>query len=160
MRLILLLVTMLSFQASSYELYLVRHFEKRSDESNPRLTEHGEARAQALIALLADKQIQHIYSSDYRRTQQTARPISEALGLPILSYPVRDLAGFAKGLLADQKNSLIVGHSNTTPQLVSLLGGEATPIAENEFGELFVLIMLPSGVNTQSVHVGRHVKQM
>ncbi len=155
MRIILILATLLSFHASSYELYLVRHFEKRADESNPRLTEQGQTRAQALVALLSDKDIKHIYSTDYRRTQQTATPISNALGLPILAYPPRDLSGFASSLLANKQNSVIVGHSNTTPQLIKLLGGKATPIAESEYGELFVLIMLPESVITQSVQVGR-----
>ncbi|GAA0858563.1 phosphoglycerate mutase family protein [Aliiglaciecola litoralis] len=144
----------LSFNAQGYELYLVRHFEKQADSKNPSLTEQGMARAQSLATLLADKDIQHIFSTDYKRTQQTAQPLSKQLGINITSYSPRDLNGFASQLLNTKQTSLIVGHSNTTPELLALLGGDAKPIAEDQYGELFILIVLLNTVTTQSVRVG------
>jgi hypothetical protein len=39
----------------------------------------------------------------------------------------------------------VVGHSNTTPERVSLLGGQPTPIAETEFDRLYQVIIADSG---------------
>ena len=44
-------------------------------------------------------------------------------------------------LLALEENALVVGHSNTTPELVDLLGGEGGPpiVEEWEYDRLYLL---------------------
>lgn len=156
MRLILVFLFILLVTPSyAYELYLVRHFEKQSQQQDPELTEEGLKRAQSLVNLLANKDIAVVYSTSYRRTQQTASPSAQALGLDITSYSPSDLPAFAQQLKRNKQNALVVGHSNTTPALISHLGGKAKKIAEYEYGELFVLIMLDGKVVTQSVIVGK-----
>ncbi|MEP3889613.1 MAG: phosphoglycerate mutase family protein [Hellea sp.] len=121
--------------------YLVRHAEKTTEKPDPALTEDGKQRAQDLAGRLANIPLTAIYSSDYTRTRNTAAPASKAQGLDVIIYDPRDLDGFAKSLLAQKGHILVVGHSNTTPQLSALLGGEAgEPIVEaTEYDRFYVL---------------------
>ncbi len=111
-------------------IYLLRHAEKQTDESkDPLLTVMGQRRALNIAKMLKNRNISTIYSSDFNRTKQTAQPLAELLGLTVTIYDPAKLEIFAKQLLRSQGNLLIVGHSNTTPGLASLLGGE-------DFGEI------------------------
>jgi len=111
--------------------YLVRHAEKTKAKKDPSLTEAGTKRAQDLAVRLNDAPITKIYSSDFTRTRETAAPIASAKGLEVTLYNPRDLEGLSKHLLAETGHILIVGHSNTTPELSQLLGGDGgEPIVE------------------------------
>ena len=122
-------------------VYLVRHAEKTKDKKDPALTPAGQQRAQDLAARLKDVTLTKIYSSDYTRTRDTAAPVAAAQGLEVMLYDPRDLQGFAETLSQEKGHILIVGHSNTTPPLVALLGGEAgEPINEaTEYDRFYVL---------------------
>ena len=123
-------------EASPTTIFLVRHAEKEAGR-DPALTPDGAARAARLATQLADAGIKIIYSTDTKRTRETAAPLAEKLGLEITLYDPYDLPGFAEHLKAAPKTALVVGHSNTTPQLVVLLGGEATPIPETDYERLY-----------------------
>lgn len=104
--------------------FLIRHAEKdRSDteNKNPSLTEEGKQRAQLWSQLLSGYGIEAVYATDYNRTQQTAAPSAEKLGLEIQSYhPFKiDFEQFLKD--TQGKIVLIVGHSNTIPFFVNKL---------------------------------------
>ena len=135
-------------------VYLVRHAEKQLGP-DPDLTAEGQARAELLVSVLADAQIDVIYSTDYRRTRATAQPIARQRNLPILFYDASDLAGFAAKLKADGRSVLVVGHSNTTPDLVNALGGDGgAPIVEaNEYDRLYKL-RLDENVQTELLRFG------
>ncbi len=120
---------------------LVRHAEKLDDSRDAELSETGRARAEVLAALLKDMKIDTIYSSDYIRTRDTARPLAEALGLELELYNPGDLEALATKLRAAEGRILIVGHSNTTPRLVGLIGGEpGTDIADDEYDRLYIVV--------------------
>jgi len=107
---------------NSYTLYLVRHAEKQLDGSrDPVLTVTGENRAEQLANWFQHKDIRVIWSSDYHRTRDTAKPLLSRLGLKLSIYDPGDLPGLASQLLQKQRTALIVGHSNTTPDLARLL---------------------------------------
>jgi probable phosphoglycerate mutase len=113
-------------------IFLVRHAEKTRAASDPVLTEAGEARALLLAELLADEGIQHVHSTDYARTRLTAMPLADRLGIEVELYDPAALPAFAEALRERGGRHLVVGHSNTTTELVSLLGGEAgAPIDHN-----------------------------
>lgn len=123
----------------SYDLYLVRHGEKASGP-NPALTQCGQLRAGYLANQLKDKNILSVYSTDYQRTQLTARPLAEELGLPIESYNPRELTEFATFLKQRRETALIVGHSNTTPKLATILSNQSfDKLPESEFDQLFMV---------------------
>jgi phosphohistidine phosphatase SixA len=111
-------------------IFLVRHAERADDdggmaaEEDPHLSAAGRERAEALAEVLRNAGITHIHTSDYLRTRETAGPLAAATGLPVSTYDVGDLAGFAARLLATPGRHLVVGHSNSTPELVTALGGD------------------------------------
>lgn len=122
-------------------IVLVRHAEKVDDSRDAELSETGRARAEVLAALLKDMKIDTIYSSDYIRTRDTARPLAEALGLDLELYNPGDLDALATKLRAAEGRILVVGHSNTTPRLVGLIGGEpGTDIADDEYDRLYIVV--------------------
>ncbi|MGA9573881.1 MAG: histidine phosphatase family protein [Lysobacterales bacterium] len=105
-----------------YTLYLVRHAEKLADDGDdPALTNAGRHRSEQLANWLRDKGITDIWSSDYRRSRDTARPLASSLGLDLTLYDPANLPALARVLRENRHNALIVGHSNTTPDLARLL---------------------------------------
>ena len=105
-------------------IYLVRHAEKQleaSDNKNPPLTPCGEKRAQDLAFIFKDIPLSRVYSSNFERTLNTARPTASALGLEIEIYEPRELETFSKKLLDHSEDTLVVGHGPTTPALAELL---------------------------------------
>ena len=94
-----------------------------------------------LAETLADAGIVRIYSTDYARTRETAAPLADFMSLPVDLYDASDLPAFAAELNSQSGRILVVGHSNTTPGLAGLLGGE--PGAEineaAEYDRLYVL---------------------
>jgi phosphohistidine phosphatase SixA len=132
-------------------IFLIRHFEKEPVDANakqnkdPELTTQGQARAQLLASFLADKNVTTVFSTNYKRTIHTATPTAKQNGLSVTFYNPRELAGFALQLQVmstkGEGNILIVGHSNTTPQLLKLLGGPDKPLSEDDYGDLFYLTM-------------------
>jgi len=121
--------------------YLVRHAEKTKDKKDPALTEAGTRRAQDLALRLKGVPVTKIYSSDYKRTRDTAAPIAAATSLEVVIYDPRDLEGFSKSLLTETGHIVVVGHSNTTPELSGFLGGDSgEPIVEaTEYDRLYIL---------------------
>ena len=111
-----------SQQDNNYTLYLVRHAEKQADGSHdPALSGTGRSRSEQLATWLQDNDIQDIWSSDYRRSRDTAMPLLSMLGLELKLYDPRDLPALVSELLENHNNAVIVGHSNTTPELACLL---------------------------------------
>lgn len=98
--------------------FLIRHAEKdrtNPDDEDPNLDADGIKRAQNWAEIFSELEIDMIYSSNYKRTQQTATPIAESKGLSLNSYDPHnvyetDFFEITKGL-----NVLVVGHSNTVP---------------------------------------------
>ncbi|WP_257171822.1 histidine phosphatase family protein [Colwellia sp. M166] len=130
----------------SYSLYLVRHAEKQVSKDDPKLSQCGELRAKQLATLLEHAQIKHIYSTPYQRTMATATPFSQQQQLAIKQYSPAKLEQFAQQLLQQKENALVVGHSNTTPQLAALLSEMAVKgITEKEYRNLYQIQVSDSG---------------
>ena len=125
----------------NYTFYLVRHAEKQADQGkDPGLTNAGNDRSEQLAKWLQDKGIRKIWSSDYQRTRDTAGPLVSKLGLKITLYDPGDLPALANELLEDRNNALIVGHSNTTPDLTRrLCQCDISDMDESEYDLLFVV---------------------
>jgi len=121
--------------------YLVRHAEKTAEKPDPALTNAGEARAADLANRLAGTELTAIYSSDYRRTRDTAAPTAQIQGLEVQLYNPGALSEFADRLKQESGHILVVGHSNTTPDLSEFIGGpKGEPIIEaTEYDRLYIL---------------------
>jgi len=134
----------------SRSIFLFRHAEKQKNQGkNPHLTAKGKKRAINIANQLADKNISFIYSSNYLRTQETATPLANKLNITLQNYNPRELENFAKHLLKLKGNIAIAGHSNTTPQLIKLLGGDPDIyINEDQYNDLFQLVTKGDQVDT------------
>lgn len=133
-----LLFTALATEAGWATFVVVRHAEKRSDDPHdPLLTAAGHARAQRLADLLRDAPVNAVYSTHYRRTQQTAAPTATMQGLQITTYdsqisPVALAAQLRRTHPAG--TVLIVGHSNTAPGIAAALCDcDVAPMDESEY---------------------------
>lgn len=132
----------------SHVIYLLRHAEKRlpedgGDARDPQLTRAGAERAAALAHALGTAGVTAIFSTDYKRTRQTVYPLSASRGLEVQLYDSSALLAFADILRGMSGRTVVVGHSNTTPRLVELLGGDGgTPIDEpTEHDRLYVVVL-------------------
>lgn len=137
-------------------VYLVRHAERAEDGTNdPPISEAGAARARLLADLLADAGVDRVHATPYKRTQATAAPLAERLGLTVETYDGADLPGLAGRLRTEGGRHLVVGHSNTTPAAVAALGGEpGEPMAESEYDRLYVVVLTPGGATTVVLRFG------
>lgn len=128
----------------NFTIYLVRHAEKQAVEGNdPGLTDAGNYRSEQLASWFQDRGVRKVWSSDYRRTRDTAAPLVSMLGLDLSLYDPRDLPTLAGELLGDRENALIVGHSNTTPDLTRLLCEcDISDMDESEYDQLYVVSVL------------------
>jgi phosphohistidine phosphatase SixA len=131
-------------QEEASVVYLVRHAEKADDSRDPPLSPAGVVRAERLARMLADAGITHIWSTDFQRTRATAGPIAARRGLTIQIYDGAKLTDLAERLRAMPGRHLVVGHSNTTPAVVHLLGADpGTPIADTEYDRFYVVTLAP-----------------
>src|SRR5437773_8048647 len=62
---------------------VVRHAEKNIEPANPDpdLSPAGQARAQELARMFGDAGVNAIYATQFKRTQQTVKPLGDRLGL-------------------------------------------------------------------------------
>ncbi len=147
-------------------IFLVRHAERADDEprevmdprimaGDPPLSEAGKERAHLLATVLRDAGITHIHSTDYTRTRETARPTAELFGVDTSIYDASDLEAFATRLLSTPGTHLVVGHSNTTHDLVKALGGNPGPaIQPLEYDRLYMVIYEHGVVRTILLRFG------
>jgi phosphohistidine phosphatase SixA len=131
--------------------YFVRHFEKLQGE-DPGLSDAGGQRAIKLAEFFTDIPLSQIYSTDYKRSQQTAAPVADKLALAVLCYDPRKLAQLADKLRLSN-HVLVIGHSNTTPQLITLMGGSAKPMSELDYGQIFIVSKIEGEIATQVMDI-------
>lgn len=152
----MLLAKTLFMSAKAYaepsKIYLVRHAEKVTTVRDGDLTKQGQQRAKNVAHMLKSAGINAIYSTDYKRTQQTAAPLAKTLNLKVQSYNPRELKAFAENLKQQSGVIMVVGHSNTTPYLVRLLGGKAKDMTEKEYTRLYQLSFDNQNVSTVLLH--------
>jgi 2,3-bisphosphoglycerate-dependent phosphoglycerate mutase len=135
--------------ATTTTIVLVRHAEKQVDAiTDAPLSPSGEQRADRLTQLFGDGEtfgrVRKIYVTDTRRTQQTAAGLAQRLGLtPEIVDAQTASHALARRLLDENRGglALVVGHSNTIPELVGELAhvDKVPPIADEEFDTLYVV---------------------
>ena len=129
---------------------LVRHGEKNPDpkEKNALLTPVGEARARELVHVLGSAGISSVYATQVTRTQQTAKPIADQLGLPVTQVEATNTPELVRQIKSKPAGSviLVVGHTNSLPEVIEALGaGKVPTIPETEYDNLFVVTLYRFG---------------
>lgn len=120
--------------------YVMRHLNTPAGEADPDLTAEGKASADALVHWFRGKPLKAIYVSDYKRTRQTATPLAAERGIAVTVYDPRDTPGLIAKVKAEGGPVLIVGHSNTVPEIVEKLGGERpADLTHPDFGDVWTV---------------------
>jgi broad specificity phosphatase PhoE len=132
-------------------IYLVRHADKVSDETDALLSDAGHRRAACLANKLADAHIDQIFTSDLQRTQQTAAPLAEKLHLTPVVIPLSKVDDLVQAIrLSKAASVLVVWHDMTLPKILHALGApEITPIAHTEYDRFFILSFVGDRKNAQ-----------
>jgi broad specificity phosphatase PhoE len=141
-------------------VYLVRHAE-RADEprQDPPLTEKGAARSQELARILSNANIKTVITSQFLRTKQTAEPLAKQVNVPVTSISLsvnpanprmiseQSTAEVTNKILERAGESvLVVGHSNSIPDIIKMLGGDVSPVIdEKKHDDLFVVTVYGNG---------------
>jgi broad specificity phosphatase PhoE len=135
--------------ATTTTIVLVRHAEKQVGAiSDAPLSPQGEVRANRLAQMFGDSEpfgrIDRLYVTNTRRTQQTSAGVAQRLG--ITAEVVDSKTGsreLARRVLRENRGgrALVVGHSNTVPELIAELARieKVPPIGEEEFDTLYVV---------------------
>src|ERR1700731_1513853 len=124
-------------------VFIVRHAEKAATGgSDPDLSPAGQARADTLAQMLKDSGIVSIFTSEFKRTKETAAPTAKSLGITPTIVPGKDTAALVSKLRELKGNALVVGHGNIIPDLVKTLGiNTPVQIDENDYSQVFVVIL-------------------
>ncbi|HEX6043439.1 MAG TPA: phosphoglycerate mutase family protein [Pyrinomonadaceae bacterium] len=129
---------------------LVRHAEKKIEPANPDpdLTPEGVERAQLIARMFGDAGVNVIYATQYKRTQQTVKPLSDRIGVPATLLNSNQTDELVNQIQTSQrgKTIFVAGHNNTVPAIVSALTGETyPPIPETEYDNLFIVTIYRFG---------------
>ncbi|HKQ58171.1 MAG TPA: histidine phosphatase family protein [Candidatus Eisenbacteria bacterium] len=131
---------------------VVRHAERDTliGPDHP-LTAAGLLRAQELRHVLAHSAIDAIYVTKWSRSRQTAMPIAAALGESLTV--VDDVVETVRRLRTRHwgRTALVVGHSNTIPDLIAALTGRPFPEPAVPYDGLWVVTLrrdAPAGLVT------------
>ena len=124
--------------------YLIRHAEKdrsNPEDADPELTQKGLGRAMHWAEILNEVPLDAIYTTDYARTSMTAAPASVKQDITVQYYDPQTLEAEAFKSEHAGQNVLVVGHSNTTPDVANRLLGENrfAPMEDTDNGSLFIV---------------------
>ena len=129
---------------------LVRHAEKIIDPNNNDvdLSAAGQTRAQEIARIFGDTGIKAIYATQYKRTQETVKPLADKLGLPVTIVNSKGTADLLAQIRAQHSGQtvFVAGHNNTVPEIIAALGGPQFPtIPETEFDNLYIVTVYRTG---------------
>ena len=131
--------------------YVVRHFEKVHG-ADPGLSPEGQANASRLVALLAGDPPDAIYVSATRRARESAAPAAARFGLTLKEYDPRNTAAMLERVRAEAGTVLVVGHSNTVPDVVEGLGGtRPADLTEADYGQVWIVSRADGTTATKSL---------
>jgi len=124
---------------------LVRHADPATGGTDPGLSPSGILRAATLAKMLGGAGITAIFTSNLRRTKDTAKPLANQLAITPVTI-ADDAAAAAAQIRAAGQRVLVIGHSNTVPTIIKTLGGPATVVINpTEFDRMFVLHLPAQG---------------
>ena len=139
-----------TFKRPITTVILVRHAEKNIEPNNPDpdLSPAGQVRAQELQRVLDSTALNAIYATNYKRTQQTLSPVANKVGITPTIIDAKKTPDLVNGILNGHRGQtvLVVGHSNTVPEIIAALGGGSSPdIPDNEYDNLFIVTIYKFG---------------
>lgn len=141
--LLLIAVSGLEVAAQKKTIILVRHAEKADATSvDPDLSPEGKQRADRLMKVVEKYRPGAVYSTDFKRTRDTAAPMAARRKLQVQTYDAKKPSELVDAIMKSKtKRFLIVGHSNTIPGLANLLGKKDLfkNLDESEYGAIWIV---------------------
>jgi broad specificity phosphatase PhoE len=120
------------------DFYVMRHLNTPEGVPDPDLTEEGQRNARLLADWFTGEPPVTIFVSNTKRAQQTAAPLAAKLGITPIVYDPRDTPALIADVMKEPNPVLIVGHSNTVPDIVAGLGGTPPgPLVHADFGDIW-----------------------
>ena len=157
----LLLTIFLAFSIPENDcstFYLIRHAEKvriNKTDKDPALNEKGMIRALNWRDFFIDKDISKIYSTNYKRTLETVKPIEVAMCLTAILYSPSSID--YKSFISSNKGEivLVVGHSNTIPDFVNELINDQvySQIDDLNNSNLYIVSLCDSSISHRLIKV-------
>ncbi len=141
--LFLLVFLAVSIASAQPVVIIVRHAEKATNGGgDPDLSSVGRARADALARILKDSGITAVFTSEFKRTQETAVPTATSIGVTATVVPAKDTAALVAKLHQLNGNALVVGHGDTIPNMIKALGiNSPINIPDEDYSELFIVTL-------------------
>jgi broad specificity phosphatase PhoE len=141
--LFLLIFVSVSIASAQPIVVIVRHAEKATNGGNdPDLSSAGQARANELARILKDSGITAIFTTEFKRTQETAAPTATATHVTPAVVAAKDTAALVAKLHQLNGNALVVGHGDTIPNILKALGiNSPINIPDADYSELLVVIL-------------------
>src|SRR5438094_2360496 len=139
--LFLLVFVSVSIASAQPVVVIVRHAEKAANGgSDPDLSSAGRARADELARILKDSGITAIFTSEFKRTQETAAPTATSIGVTATVIPAKDTAALVAKLHQPNGNALVVGHGDTIPNIIKSLGiNSAINVPDEDYSEFLIV---------------------
>ena len=134
---------------------VVRHADKIDNTDDAVLSPTGEDQAKRLAHVLKDVGIGAIYTTQFKRTIQTAAPLADSLKLKLLAYEQTDVDGVVKEIQQKHPKEvvMVVGHRSTVPKILKQFGAsEPVALGSSEYDSLFILT-LPPGQSPTLLHL-------
>jgi broad specificity phosphatase PhoE len=122
---------------------LVRHAERDASGADA-ISPAGKVRARVLADMFRDAGVSSIFTSEFTRTKQTAAPLAAALGLSPTEIAADPSAARTQLLSSGGALAIVVGHSDSVPELIAELGGPTLEIKDDEFDRIFIVTMQES----------------
>jgi phosphohistidine phosphatase SixA len=132
-------------------IVVVRHAEKVDESADPALSPAGIARAEALARALKTMDIKAVYVTQYQRTWLTADAVMKSRDLKPIEVHSDKTPDLAERMKKEFPNDVVltVGHSNSVPRLLKILGvTEKVEIAHEEYDNLFIVVPAAAGPPT------------
>src|SRR5438046_1505346 len=141
--LFLLVFVSASIASAQPIVVIVRHAEKATDGGrDPDLSLAGRARADELARILRDSGITAIFTSEFKRTQETAAPTATLVGVAPTVVAAKDRDALVAKLHQLSGNALVVGHGDTIPNIIKALGiNSPINIPDADYSELLIITL-------------------
>jgi phosphohistidine phosphatase SixA len=137
---VVLLISALAFSQETGKVFVVRHAEKQSNDADTPLSSKGLARAECLAQTLKDAHITAAIISQYQRTKQTAAQTVREFNAKEIAVEAKATEQIVQTARESAKsgNVLVVGHSNTVPDVLAAFGTPGVTIPDTSYDLLFI----------------------
>ena len=146
---------------STTTVIFVRHAEKAALPSDdPGLSDVGKRRAAELARQLVDADVvagvDAVYSTSFRRTEETAQPVADALNLAVIAYDASNTETIIDEIVKAHKGKiiLVVGHSSTVPAMIGNMGAsKKVPVIEEDEYDNIYIVSIPWFGKTKTIRL-------